>query len=99
MSVCHADGCPASRDRDEFERPVTVQHGSITQPVLGATGHHLLNRQREGTLTEHLQSWSLAELRRATSNINHERERVILLEQALGAVQDAIIHAYDRPGR
>lgn len=96
MSVCHTDGCPASRDRDEFERPVTVQHGSITHPVLGATGHHLLNRQREGTLTEHLRSWTRDELVRASHDINDEHERVCLLLEALEETQQAMMDAYDR---
>jgi hypothetical protein len=87
--ICHTDGCPAAQEKDEFERPVSVQHGGITQSVLGATGHHLLNRQREGTLETHLRSWSEPELRRASADVRGERERVLLYLDALTEVLHA----------
>lgn len=85
--ICHTDGCPASEARDEFDRPVTVQHGSITQPVLGATGLHLLNRQIDGTLEQHLRSWTEAEARRAYEDLDGEIDRVRRYLEALRATQ------------
>ena len=68
-------------------------HGSITQPVLGATGHHLLNRQIDGTLDEHLASWDGDELYRAATDVNAELDRVRKYQSALLETRDALLRA------
>lgn len=97
--ICHTPGCPTSKTYDDFGRPMSVEHGGLTQSVLQATGHHLLNRYTRGELAEHLKSWSREELRRVSFNLNDEHERVSLLEEALAGIQDAIIQAYDKAER
>lgn len=94
--ICHTEGCAAAQPHDEHGRQTSVQHGSITQPVLGATGYHLLNRQQDGTLGQHLSSWSRADLVRASRDINDEHERVELLLEAIEEMQQAMMDAYDK---
>jgi hypothetical protein len=42
--ICATTGCPAAAQTDEFGRRTSVQWNGVTQPLLGPTGHHLLNR-------------------------------------------------------
>lgn len=73
--ICHTPACPAASPADEFGRRTSVQHGTLTQPVLGPTGHHLLNRHTRGELPEHLQSWTGPALDRAHADLTAEIER------------------------
>lgn len=94
MTVCQTPDCPAARERDEFGRLVSVQHGGITQPVLGATGHHLLNRWTRGELAAHLRSWGDADLISAMTDIEREQDRVSRYLEALEGVQIELLDRY-----
>lgn len=66
-------------------------HNSITQSVLGASGHHLLNRYFEGTLEEHLAGWGTASLVRAGEEIEAEMGRVDAYLSALKSTHGTVI--------
>jgi uncharacterized membrane protein len=73
--ICHTPTCPASHSTDEFGRAVSVEHGALTHSVLGATGHHLLNRHTRGELPAHLQTWDGPALDRAHADLTAEINR------------------------
>ena len=52
-----------------------MEHGGLTHSVLGATGHHLLNRHTRGELPDHLQAWTPAALDRAHADLTAEINR------------------------
>jgi hypothetical protein len=94
--ICHSTGCPASQPVDEHGRRTTVEHGALTRSVLGATGHHLLNRHTRGELPQHLQSWTPDALDRAHADLTAEIDRAT---QYLAALIDTrytvITHGVD----
>lgn len=95
MTVCQSADCPASREHDEFGRRVSVEHGGITQPVLSATGHHLLNRYTRGELAAHLKTWNdEPALLRAMNDVEAETNRLHRYLEALDAVQTALSRRY-----
>jgi hypothetical protein len=73
--ICHTTDCPASQPTDERGRPTSVEHGTLTHSVLGATGHHLLNRHTRGELPQHLQTWDAPALDRAHADLTAEITR------------------------
>lgn len=73
--ICATPSCSAHAPTDQFGRRTSVEHGSITHSVLGATGHHLLNRHARGELPEHLQSWTGSALDRAHADLTAEIDR------------------------
>jgi hypothetical protein len=81
--ICHHDGCPATHDRDEHGRPMTVQHGYLTQPVLHAPAHHLLNREIAGENPAHLTGWTHDQKQRAANNVDAELARINTLRDHL----------------
>lgn len=68
-------------------------HNGITQPVLGAVGHHLLNRQVEGNIDEHLRSWNGRDLTRAAEDLDAELHRVRKYERVLLQTRGAVTRA------
>jgi hypothetical protein len=95
VPVCSDPTCPAAQPLDEFGRRISVQHGAVTQPVLGATGHHLLNRHIDGTLAAHLAAWTPRDLDRAAADITRELDRALAYVDALAATDQAIRAAHD----
>jgi len=94
--ICDTTDCPAGQTTDEFGRPPSIEHGGLTHSVLGATGHHLLNRHTRGELPDHLQSWTPAALDRAHADLTAEIDRT---SRYLAALIDArytvITHGVD----
>lgn len=65
-------------------------HNSVTQSVLGPTGHHLLNRAADGTLDAHLASWSGDAVVRAHANLYDEILRVERYQAKLQEIRHAL---------
>jgi hypothetical protein len=88
--ICATTGCPAAAQADEFGRRTSVQWNGVTQPLLGPTGHHLLNRADDGTLTEHVATWPAAHREHAAAEVSVEADRtrryLALLEQVAAAL-------------
>jgi hypothetical protein len=67
-----------------------VQWNGVTQPLLGPTGHHLLNRADDGTLAEHVATWPAAHREHAAVEVSAEADRarryLALLEQVAAAL-------------
>jgi hypothetical protein len=88
--ICHTSRCPASQPADNFGRRTTVQWNGVTQPLLGPTGHHLLNRADDGTLTEHVATWPASHREHAAAEVNGEGDRarryLALLEHVAAAL-------------
>jgi hypothetical protein len=94
--ICHTPTCPAAQPADEHGRPPSVEHSALTHSVLGATGHHLLNRHTRGTLTEHLQTWTGPALDRAHADLTAEIDRATRYLAALIDTRYAVItHGVD----
>lgn len=81
--ICDTTDCPASQPEDDFGRRPAVEHGGLTHSVLGATGHHLLNRHTRGELPHHLQSWTTPALDRAHADLTAEIHRTTQYLNAL----------------
>ena len=65
-------------------------HNSVTQSVLGPTGHHLLNRAADGTLEAHLASWGGDAVVRAHADLYDEILRVERYQAKLQEVRHAL---------
>jgi hypothetical protein len=87
MTICHNPDCPTSHDLDQFGRRMSVQHNGITQSVLKAAGHHLLNRYFDGSLRGHLLPWTASALARVEAELHAERTRVSRYAYALEATE------------
>jgi hypothetical protein len=81
--ICHHDGCPTARDHDDHGRLMTVQHGYLTQPVLHAPAHHLLNREIAGENPTHLTGWTRQQKQDAANNVDAELARITTLRDHL----------------